>query len=134
MAIAGIGGRIVNLRESKNWSQKELANKIDINASVMNRIESEERPIKDYELAKIAKVLETTSDYLLGSEPEPHGTESDDSSSLADAEKVVEVLRIMDVFLHDVENFKNITTQDIEEIKNHIHYVLYRAKNREGKK
>lgn len=63
-----INKRIVFLREKKNWSQKELAKKIDINQSVMNRIESGERPIKDDELSKIAVVLECTADYLLGIE------------------------------------------------------------------
>ncbi|ECW8282046.1 helix-turn-helix transcriptional regulator, partial [Listeria monocytogenes] len=34
---------IVNLREKRNISQRELANRIGINKSVMNRIESGER-------------------------------------------------------------------------------------------
>lgn len=62
----GINKRIISLRESKNWNQKEFAQKININPSVMNRIESGERPIKDIELSKIAVVLDCSSDYLLG--------------------------------------------------------------------
>ncbi|MDY0407234.1 helix-turn-helix transcriptional regulator [Virgibacillus sp. 179-BFC.A HS] len=61
-----IGQRIVNLRENKNWSQRELARRVGLNVSVMNRIESGERPIKDHELIKIATVLNVKSDYLLG--------------------------------------------------------------------
>lgn len=61
-----IGKRIIVLREKKGWNQRDLANKIGINASVMNRIESENRPIKDEELLKLSNVLECTSDYLLG--------------------------------------------------------------------
>src|SRR5690625_1079211 len=66
------GQRIVNLRENKNWSQRELAKRVDLNASVMNRIESGERPIKDFELDKIASVLDTTTDYLLGRTDNPN--------------------------------------------------------------
>lgn len=61
-----IGKRIVHLRESKGWSQREIALRVKLNVSVMNRIESGERPVKDQELADIARVLDTTSDYLLG--------------------------------------------------------------------
>ncbi|WP_025730436.1 helix-turn-helix domain-containing protein [Heyndrickxia ginsengihumi] len=61
-----ISNRIIHLREKKGWSQKELANRVNLNVSVMNRIESEERPIKDHELKKIAEVLSVSSDYLLG--------------------------------------------------------------------
>lgn len=61
-----IGKRIVHLRESKGWTQREIAMRIKLNVSVMNRIESGERPVKDQELADIARVLDTTSDYLLG--------------------------------------------------------------------
>ncbi|MCO6018279.1 DNA-binding protein [Carnobacterium divergens] len=61
-----IGVRITELRESKNMTQKELADKIRINKSVMNRIESGERPIRETELSLIADALEVSTDYLLG--------------------------------------------------------------------
>ncbi|OAK72657.1 helix-turn-helix domain-containing protein [Lederbergia galactosidilytica] len=60
------GKRIVSLREKRGWSQRELAKRVDLNASVMNRIESGERPIKDVELDKIATILDVSTDYLLG--------------------------------------------------------------------
>ncbi|HAC1270951.1 TPA_asm: helix-turn-helix domain-containing protein [Listeria monocytogenes] len=47
-------------------SQKELAKKINIDDSTMNKIEKGNRPIRDKELAKIADVLEVSTDYLLG--------------------------------------------------------------------
>ncbi|MBK3495290.1 helix-turn-helix transcriptional regulator [Viridibacillus sp. YIM B01967] len=61
-----IGKRIILLREKKGWSQRELASRVGLNPSVMNRIESENRPIKDEELLKLSNVLECTSDHLLG--------------------------------------------------------------------
>lgn len=67
-----IGKRIVHLRESKGWTQREIAQRIKLNVSVMNRIESGERPVKDQELADIARVLDTTSDYLLGITDNPN--------------------------------------------------------------
>ncbi len=61
-----IGARIIHLREQKGWSQRELAHQLELNVSVMNRIEKGERPVKDRELDKIATVLQVSADYLLG--------------------------------------------------------------------
>lgn len=60
-----IGENIIYLRERKGWTQRELANMVGINTSVMNRIESGERPTKDEEILKLAKILNTSTDYLL---------------------------------------------------------------------
>ncbi|GLC88226.1 helix-turn-helix domain-containing protein [Lysinibacillus piscis] len=73
-----IGKRIVSLRERRGWTQKELANRVNLNVSVMNRIESNDRPIKDSELLNLANVLEVSTDYLLG---------RSESSTLSQTEK-----------------------------------------------
>lgn len=72
-----IGKRIVTLREARNWTQRELAKRMNINVSVMNRIESGDRPIKDHELDKLATVLNVTTDYLLGRSDNPKLTEEE---------------------------------------------------------
>ncbi|WP_107951342.1 helix-turn-helix domain-containing protein [Lysinibacillus parviboronicapiens] len=61
-----IGRKIISLREKRGWTQRELANRVNLNVSVMNRIESNERPVKDSELLNLAIVLEVSTDYLLG--------------------------------------------------------------------
>lgn len=61
-----INERVKYLRKSMNISQKELAKKININTSVMNRIESGERRLRDEELVKLSKIFGVTNDYLLG--------------------------------------------------------------------
>jgi len=60
-----IGDRIVNLREKKGWAQRELARRVDLNYSVMNRIEKGTRPLTDVEIIKIADALGVSTDYLL---------------------------------------------------------------------
>lgn len=64
--IMSIGKVIQSLRERLGISQKELADKIDISYSVMNRIESGERPTRDAEIKRIAKALDVSPNYLLG--------------------------------------------------------------------
>ena len=58
--------RIKYLRENMNMSQKELSEKANINTSVMNRIESGERAIRDDELIIFAKIFGVSTDYILG--------------------------------------------------------------------
>lgn len=43
-----------------------MARRVNLNFSVMNRVESGERPIKDHELVDLADVLGVSTDYLLG--------------------------------------------------------------------
>lgn len=57
---------IVFLREREEITQRELAKSVGINISVMNRIESGERPLRDDEIIKIAKYFNVSIDYLLG--------------------------------------------------------------------
>ncbi|WP_054634842.1 helix-turn-helix domain-containing protein [Thalassobacillus sp. C254] len=61
-----IGQRIKKLREKREWSQRHLADKVNLNYSVMNRIEAGKRAVSDEEIKKFADSLDTTSDYLLG--------------------------------------------------------------------
>lgn len=63
-----IGKKIVQLRESQGLTQALLAEKIDINRSVLNRIELGTRPIRDNEISSIAQFFNVTTDYLLGND------------------------------------------------------------------
>lgn len=66
-----LGQRIVSLREEHDLTQKELAEKLDFNRSVLNRIEQGIRPCRDDELKKIANFFDVSADYLLGRESSP---------------------------------------------------------------
>ena len=58
--------RIVNLRESKDWSQAELARRLNLNKSTMNRIERGERKVSAEELEQLSDLFQVTTDFLLG--------------------------------------------------------------------
>ena len=61
-----IGRRIASLREQLGIDQKTFAKSIDINPSVMNRIELGHRPLRHDEVKKIAEYFNVSTDYLLG--------------------------------------------------------------------
>lgn len=61
-----LGNNIRFLREENNLTQKELASKININNSVLSRLENGERPLKTSELLSLADYFNVSLDYLLG--------------------------------------------------------------------
>ncbi|MCI9531400.1 MAG: helix-turn-helix transcriptional regulator [Lachnospiraceae bacterium] len=61
-----IGERIVFLREECDMSQKELAYAIDIAPTSLSRYENNLYEPKAEILLRLASVLDTTSDFLLG--------------------------------------------------------------------
>lgn len=63
-----IGERISELLSQKGMTQRELASKVHVTDVSMSRYIKGERIPKGPIIANIAKVLNTTSDYLLGQE------------------------------------------------------------------
>ncbi len=66
-----IGERIKFLRESKGWSQDDLANQLGLCREALSRIENSHRALKAEELAPLADLLNVTTDQLLGRQPLP---------------------------------------------------------------
>src|SRR5699024_7554201 len=91
--------------------------------SVMNRIELEERPIKDFELDILAYVLRTTTDYLLGREGYENKATYDSKEaysqklSLSDMEHIPKQL---------AKGLQKKHPEDLEEIQKHIENIIYR--------
>lgn len=63
-----VASNIVKLRERRGLNQKELAEGLNMNRSVLNRIENGTRPVRDDELKIIADYFNVSADYLLGRE------------------------------------------------------------------
>lgn len=70
--------RIAELRSRENLTQKDFAKKINMNYSVISRIETGERPIRDDELINIANFFNVTTDYLLGRSHDPRLTKKEE--------------------------------------------------------
>ncbi|MDI3478547.1 MAG: hypothetical protein PWQ59_2072 [Thermoanaerobacterium sp.] len=61
-----IGQRIKHLREKKELTQKQLADLVGITEASLSRYENDLREPKAEILSRIAKALDTTTDFLLG--------------------------------------------------------------------
>jgi len=66
--ISGLGERIKEQRELRGLSQKELADKINVSASIVSNYENGERSPSLESLMALARTFQCTTDYLLGFE------------------------------------------------------------------
>lgn len=57
---------VIDLREAQNMTQTELAERMHLNKNVMGRIERGERPLRDNEILKMAKIFHVSTDLILG--------------------------------------------------------------------
>lgn len=62
----GDGDRLLRLLQNNEMQQKELAEKIDMDPAVLNRVIKNRRPLRSDELSSIADVFGVTTDSLLG--------------------------------------------------------------------
>ena len=104
------GGRIKELRKRKSWTQKELANKIDVRFAQLNKYECGLHAPPLDKLVLLAEALDTTVDFLLT------GDRSD--------ERPLHNLRLLERF-HALENFK---AEDQEAVMKLIDAMIVKQK------
>lgn len=66
MADKDLAMRIIDLRESTDMTQTELAKRLHLSKSSMSKIESGTRKVSSDELLVLADIFNVTTDYLLG--------------------------------------------------------------------
>lgn len=104
-----LGERLKNLRDNMELEQKEVADKIGVKNNTLSQYENGKRE-PDYDtLQKLASLYNVTIDYLIT------GKERVKDKSNAN------------LFFFDKDD---LTDQDIEDIKKHIEYVKWQAKQR----
>lgn len=58
--------KIINLREEKDWTQAELARRVNMDKTALNKIEKGLRKVSTTETSTFANVFNVSTDYLLG--------------------------------------------------------------------
>ncbi|MFF0831284.1 helix-turn-helix domain-containing protein [Brevibacillus sp. NPDC003359] len=106
-----IGQRIKWLREQKQWSQLQLAEKLGIHNTVLSRIESGEKKGVDFHLiSKVADLFEVSTDFLHGRTEElswQRGSVRETPASFLDVD--------------------GLTEDDLIEVKRHIEFLKWKA-------
>ena len=86
---------IIRLREERGWSQAELARRITMNNTALNKVEKGVRKLSSAELDELASAFNVSTDYLLGrsdSKKEPYYelTEKEKNDIAVQAEKLMD--------------------------------------------
>lgn len=123
-----LGKRLRYLREKNNLSQLELAKRLGIpNQNISNYERGFRHPDFDT-LNMIADYFGVTTDYLLGRTDVPYPDDSYDP--IKEIKKIADEYGIKDLSFYDLEEWKNFTKEDVEDIKKHFEYIAYRARKR----
>ncbi|KPG72036.1 helix-turn-helix domain-containing protein [Enterococcus sp. RIT-PI-f] len=67
---SNFGNNVVDLRESRDFSQTHLADLLNLNKNVLGRIERGERPLRDVEILKLAEIFKVSTDLILDNKTE----------------------------------------------------------------
>lgn len=67
-----LGERICALRKERGWSQVELAKKLNVAKQTVSNWENENIQPSIEMLVRLAKILDVSTDYLLGLDAIPH--------------------------------------------------------------
>lgn len=116
---------IKQLRETRNLTQKEVADFLNINISVYKKIELGSRPIRETELSALADFFNVSTDFLLNRTTDPTPPESGEDTT---GESIISHFRL---------NTANMETEDIEELEEELNeymeFLIQKAKARKKK-
>lgn len=119
--------KIKQLREDRNFTQKEVADSIDLNISVYKKIELGSRPIRENELALIADFFDVSTDFLLNRTSDPTPPKRSEEDQLGDSILSHFRLNTADMEVEDIEELE-------EELNEYMDFLVQRAKAKKNKK
>ena len=132
-----LGKRLKYLREKFNYSQKKVAEAIGISNVQLSRYESGDRNPDPELIAAFADFYGVTTDYILGRTDDPQGyapeTDMDDIKELNTIVKINELIKeygIEQMGFFDIEKWKHLSEEEIEEIIKHFEWVVHKAKEK----
>jgi HTH-type transcriptional regulator, competence development regulator len=132
-----LGKRLKYLREKFNYSQKKVAEAIGISNVQLSRYESGDRNPDPELIAAFADFYGVTTDYILGRTDDPQGyapeTDIDDIKELNTLAKINELIKeygIEQMGFFDIEKWKSLSEEEIEEIIKHFEWVVHKAKEK----
>ena len=74
--MSSLGQRLKQLRKQNDLSQKDVAKHLQITVSALSQYETDKRTPKNEALLTLARLYNTSTDYLLGFNPAEHYSHS----------------------------------------------------------
>ncbi len=122
--------RLKKLRESRGLTHTQVAEYLGITRQAYTNYENGDREIKTETLRKLVDFFNTSADYLLGTTDDPSSSTSNVEKpydSLTEITKYIQQLGIDNMGFFDIGKWKNLSPEDVEEIKKHFDYVVFKA-------
>ena len=113
-----IGNRILYFLERNELKQKELAEKINVDPAVLNRIIKNRRHVRHDELEAIANVFHISVDELLGRAKNPQGYYLDEETArIANEMKENPGRRVL------FDATRNLSPEKIKQVKDFVDFI-----------
>lgn len=119
---------LIHLREERNWSQAELARRIGMNNTALNKVEKGTRKLSSAELDAIANVFDVTTDYLLGRTTTPQFTRKDERDVQKILTDVTEGLSNNSSLAYMKNGGEEIDEEDAELLRASLENVIRQSK------
>ena len=125
-----LGKRLKSLRGKK--SQAEVAKALGISRPRYSHYENEHVEPDSKLLIKMSEYFDVSIDYLLGKSADP-GRIENNFDPLDELRKYMleNNMQNMDFGFYDIEKWKKLSREDVEDLKKHFDYVYHRAKERD---
>ncbi|WP_439022639.1 helix-turn-helix domain-containing protein [Bacillus thuringiensis] len=107
-------------------TQEEVAKYLGISRARYSHYENGRSEPDNETLKKLADFFDISVDYLLGRTNSSVSSEND-YDSLSEITDHVKQLGINDMGFFDIDKWKNLSPEDVEEIKKHFDYVVFKA-------
>lgn len=132
------GKRLRFLRKRRNLTQKDLADRFNVGESTIGMYERDEREPSFEFVKQLADFFNVTTDYLLGrtDDPNPPGSDNEELGTLARINELIKEYGIEQMGFFDIEKWKQLSEEEIEEIVKHFEWVVHKAtqKNKSSRK
>lgn len=136
--MSTLGSRLRSAREKKGWSQTDICKKLKISNSTLSGYERDYRKPHPDMIKTFADLYEVTTDYLIGKVSNSkifisHNYD-DTYDSLAEINKIVKELGIEQMGFFDIDKWRNLSPEDVDDIRKHFEWVAQKAKERNEEK
>lgn len=129
--------RIKKLRQEMKLSQYELAEKLGFSRGQLANYEQGKREPDYATLQKLADFFEVSADYLLGRTDKPRHEETaannkndKEFNALEEIKKLCDEYGIEDFGFFDISKWREMTPDDVEEIRKHFEYIMFQVNKR----
>jgi transcriptional regulator with XRE-family HTH domain len=127
------GKRLRILRKNRNLTQKDLADRFNVGESTIGMYERDEREPSFEFVKQLADFFNVTTDYLLGRTDDPNPPESKDNEELGTLARINHLIKeygIEQMGFFDIEKWKQLSEEEIEEIVKHFEWVVHKAREK----